>query len=127
MLDFNALMAGLRDPERIYEHLWVHAMVLSTLIPTLFHFGLVIYSFALTGVTHWQRSTVNKYLAYPNLKDKEQRYGLMYYGFFRWVVVVLSFAAVAATLWALGFLIDDFALVLWHYADWLLRLVNPYY
>lgn len=122
IVDLSNLMTGLGDPERLSEHHWVHAMVLSTLIPTLFHLGLVLYSFAMYWMTHWRREHIDNFFEPGVDRGKVFEYVLM-----RKAMVVVTVAVMGLGIWhSFGYL-GAAGCWLWHWADGLLLIADPFY
>jgi len=116
IVDLSVLMQGLGDPARISEHYWIHAMVLSTLVPTLFHLLLVCFSLLLSSVMFWKRAAIDTFLT-KSITDRNNRKGLLIYVQFRWFLVAASAAILGYLLYLLvgqmGGLLCDW----WVYAD----------
>ena len=124
LLDFTQLMTSIQDKSRIWEHLWIHLMLFSTLIPTVFHLGLALYMSVIMVITHWQRDAFQRYLDAPHLKDPENRNELFFYANFRWFFVVIIVVGLGFVFYGLSQYIGGAACVLWRYADGLLQFFN---
>lgn len=116
IVDLSVLMQALGDPARISEHYWIHAMVLSTIVPTLFHLLLVCFSLLLSGVMFWKRAEIDAFLT-KSMTDRNNRKGLLLYVQFRWCLVLVSGVLLAALCYWLFGHMGGLPCQWWHIAN----------
>ena len=127
LIDFNVLMPGIaRNPA---DYTWLHLMVVSTLIPTLLHFTLVLYSVVSWPIAHWGKPSYRRLHQHESEKHgcfRKDRLTIMYASHFRLLATGLLLAGIV---WLLTYLhggIDAIARSFWHWADFILALDPEY-
>ena len=120
LLSFTNIMQGMVSPDTYQQYYWVHFMVLSTLIPPLVHFILLLVS-----LIHWpfghaynpayEHFYKDQYNNAPIVVKHQQnkRYR---------VFICASIAVVIIGIGIVNFKMAGCAL--WTYADWFLSLIN---
>lgn len=123
VLPLDNIMQALIDPKQRQQYYWVHFMVLSTLIPTVIHFLLVLLSAAIWPITHMARHS------YQEFWSGEPRHRLKVFNHVQRKNYYVAFVSVTIVA-LLGYGIFNFnyaGCVLWSYADFVLNLLDPMY
>ena len=81
LIDFSLLMEQVQNPETAANTVWLHMMLLTTIIPTLIHFALVFYAIAL-GRGHSEVEQKLRQIYSGNTKVREWAY--KYYHNAKW-------------------------------------------
>ena len=126
-LDFGSIMRDVKDPGKAGEMIWAHGMVLSTIIPTLLHFGFVIWALHLRPLMWWSSQKV-----IDNFwRDDRARIRLLRYDTFsNWLLWMLGLLFIAAVFYLeLSTIYRVITLdgLLWDWANLILLAIDPSY
>lgn len=120
--DFTDLMTKLKSSEHLAEVGWVHAMVFSTIVPTLVH---LLFALSALGLV-FKTGGVQRHLA-AFWHDERARVGVFRYKVFSGALTFVMFAAIVV---GLGWALMHWPKVmepLWDWADLILKGVDPVY
>ncbi|MCY7296901.1 hypothetical protein [Alteromonas sp. a30] len=123
LLPFADILQGMVNPATYNQYYWVHFMVLSTLVPTVIHFVLLLVSITLFPLGHAKQQ------AYQHFYEDQHHHGYTVMQHQQKKRVHLFYSGLLATA-VIGALIVNFdwaGCQLWNYADWFLGLIDTHY